>query len=152
MRARGKLALVLQATGQEEAAITMLECALDQAASEEYRRVFLDQGQPMAQLLYQAASRGIQPEFCNQLLAEFPSAPQPGSELQDELIEPLSDRETEVLRHIALGSTNQEIAQELVLSLYTIKSHARNIYGKLAVKNRTEAVAKARLLGLLPRD
>ena len=152
MRARGKLALVLQATGQEEAAITMLECALDQAASEEYRRVFLDQGQPMAQLLYQAASRGIQPEFCNQLLAEFPSAPQPGSELQDELIEPLSDRETEVLRHIALGSTNQEIAQELVLSLYTIKSHARSIYSKLGVKNRTEAVAKARLVGLLPRD
>jgi LuxR family maltose regulon positive regulatory protein len=67
-------------------------------------------------------------------------------------IEPLSNRELEVLSLIAEGCTNQEIAQELYLSLYTIKSHARNIYSKLGVKNRTEAVAKARLFGLLPQD
>jgi LuxR family maltose regulon positive regulatory protein len=152
MRARGKLAIILQATGQEEAALNMLRDALDQAAPEGYKRVFLDQSQPMAQLLYRAASRGIQPEFCKQLLVEFSTATQTVSELQGELIEPLTDREIEVLRHIAQGSTNQEIAQQLVLSLFTIKSHARNIYSKLAVKNRTEAVAKARLLGLLPLD
>jgi LuxR family maltose regulon positive regulatory protein len=152
MRTRGRLAVTLQAIGQEEAAIAMLAGALNQAAAQGYRGVFLSQGRPMAQLLYRAACRGIQPEFCNQLLAEFPSAIQPGSESQVELIEPLSDREIEVLRHIALGSTNQEIAQQLVLSLYTIKSHARNIYSKLGVKNRTQAVARARLLGLLPGD
>jgi LuxR family maltose regulon positive regulatory protein len=66
-----------------------------------------------------------------------------------DLVEPLSGRELEVLAHIASGATNQEIAQSMYLSLYTVKSHARNIYGKLGVKNRTEAVAKARLLGLL---
>jgi LuxR family maltose regulon positive regulatory protein len=68
------------------------------------------------------------------------------------LVDELSDREIEVINLIANGSTNQEIAQELVLSLYTVKSHARNIYSKLGVKNRTEAVARARMLGLLEKD
>jgi len=66
------------------------------------------------------------------------------------LIEPLSERELEVLRLIAEGLANEEIAQRLVLSLPTIKWHTSNVYGKLSVKNRTEAVAKARGLGLLP--
>lgn len=66
------------------------------------------------------------------------------------MIEPLSERELEVLRLIAEGLANEEIAQRLVLSLPTIKWHTSNVYGKLSVKNRTEAVAKARGLGLLP--
>jgi LuxR family maltose regulon positive regulatory protein len=74
------------------------------------------------------------------------------SDRSNELVEKLSDREIEVLNLIAKGSTNQEIAQELILSLYTVKSHARNIYSKLGVKNRTEAVARARMLGLLAKD
>jgi LuxR family maltose regulon positive regulatory protein len=66
------------------------------------------------------------------------------------LIEPLSEREIEVLGLIAEGLTNQEVASRLFLSLHTIKAHTRNIYGKLGVHNRTEAVARGRALGVLP--
>jgi LuxR family maltose regulon positive regulatory protein len=67
-------------------------------------------------------------------------------------VEPLSARELEVLQHIAEGRTDREIADRLYLSLYTVKVHARNIYGKLGVNKRTQAVAKARELGILPRS
>ena len=66
------------------------------------------------------------------------------------MIEPLSEREIEVLGFIAEGMTNQEIAARLFLSHYTVKVHARNIYGKLGVHNRMEATAKGRALGILP--
>ena len=68
------------------------------------------------------------------------------------MAEPLSKRELEVLERMAKGSTNKEIALDLHLSLYTVKSHARNIFGKLGVKNRTEASARARLLGIIKQD
>jgi LuxR family maltose regulon positive regulatory protein len=66
------------------------------------------------------------------------------------LVEPLSERELEVLRLIAEGLTNQEIANGLYLSLNMVKVHTRNMYGKLGVNNRTQAVAKVRALGILP--
>jgi LuxR family maltose regulon positive regulatory protein len=66
-----------------------------------------------------------------------------------ELVEPLSEREVEVLEHIAIGLSNREIAERLYLSLNTIKVHTRNLYGKLGVNSRTQAVAKARELGIL---
>jgi LuxR family maltose regulon positive regulatory protein len=66
------------------------------------------------------------------------------------LIEPLSERELEILQLIAEGLTNPEIAAQLYLSLNTVKAHTRNIYGKLGVHNRTQAVSRARALGLLP--
>jgi LuxR family maltose regulon positive regulatory protein len=66
------------------------------------------------------------------------------------LIEPLSKRELEVLRLVAEGLSNREIAERLVISLSTVKGHTSNIYSKLAVKGRTQAVAKARVLGILP--
>jgi LuxR family maltose regulon positive regulatory protein len=69
---------------------------------------------------------------------------------QSELVEPLSERELEVLQLIAEGLTNPEIASKLYLSLNTVKVHTRNIYGKLGVNNRTQAVARARALGGLP--
>jgi LuxR family maltose regulon positive regulatory protein len=69
---------------------------------------------------------------------------------QDVLIEPLSQRELEVLHLIALGRTNQEIAQQLIIAPGTVKAHAASIYSKLDVANRTEAVARARQLGILP--
>ena len=99
---------------------------------------------------------GVKPGYVRQLLAAFPAA---GSEptlsskppeVEAGLVEPLSEREIEVLQLIAEGLTNQEAANRLYLSLHTVKAHARNIYGKLGVKNRTQAVAKARALGILP--
>jgi LuxR family maltose regulon positive regulatory protein len=151
IRTLGRRAMILQKQGDEDAAITVLTRALALAAPEGYMRTIIDQGEPMAQLIYQASLRGIHPSFCNQLLDGFSISVAPDKVRQDDLVEPLSNREVEILTHIAEGYTNQEIAQNLHLSLYTVKSHARNIYSKLGVKNRTEASAKARLLGILPK-
>ena len=111
----------------------------------------------MARLLYVAATRGMMPDYTGKLLAAFP-ATQSGITKSDiavrpavgtDIVEPLSDRELEVLSLIAEGLTNPEIASRLFLALNTVKGHTRNIYGKLGVHNRTQAVARARTLGLL---
>jgi LuxR family maltose regulon positive regulatory protein len=148
-------ALAHEAQGDIPSAITPLQRALVLAEPEGYVRIFVDEGQPMARLLYEALSLGIAPHYVRQLLAAFPSAePVQAASLktqvpQSDLIEPLSERELEVLQLIAKGLTNQEVATRLYLSLHTVKVHARNIYGKLGVKNRTQAVAKGRALGIL---
>jgi len=137
---------------QPDDALNVLAEALAIASPEGYVRSFLDEGETIAQLLYQASEKGVFPEYCSYLLDEFSKeiASKPDSSARAEgLVEPLSGREIEVLALIAKGYSNQEIAQELFLSLYTVKSHARNIFSKLCVKNRTEAVAKARMVGLL---
>lgn len=103
----------------------------------------------MAALLRATVQQGISVEFAQQVLAalgETAVTPPPAQPLLD----PLSDREIEVLQIIAEGLTNQEVANRLYLSLHTVKVHARNIYAKLDVKNRTEAVARGRSLGILP--
>ena len=110
----------------------------------------------MARLLYKAVTRGIAPDYARQLLSEFPVAepaqadPSEARASSSELVEPLSKRELEVLELIAEGLTNPEIASRLFLSPHTIKAHASNIYGKLDVHNRTQAVTRARALGVLP--
>jgi LuxR family maltose regulon positive regulatory protein len=96
------------------------------------------------------------PDYVRRLLAAFPVEergqidPPKSQAPESELIEPLSERELEVLQLIAEGLSNPEIASRLYLSLNTVKVHSRNIYGKLGVHNRTRAVAKARALGILP--
>jgi LuxR family maltose regulon positive regulatory protein len=149
-------ALACEAQGDISAALLSLERALTLAESEGYLRLFVDEGPRMARLLYEALSHGIAPEYVQRLLKAFPM-PEPeqsGSKLMrvtdSEWVEPLSKRETEVLQLIAEGLTNQEIASTLYLSLNTVKVHTRNIYGKLDVHHRTSAVARARVLGLLP--
>jgi LuxR family maltose regulon positive regulatory protein len=123
-------------------------------------RIFVDEGLPMAELLTRMkAEGGMMREYIHKLLAAFgkqtdvhpfdsaqdkPSAlsPQP-------LVEPLSHRELEILQLIARGLSNREISERLFLALSTVKKHNGNIYGKLQVQRRTEAVARARELGLL---
>ena len=147
-------AIILQELKREGEAMQAMKTALDLASPEGYIRSFLDFGTAAAPLLYQAAQNGIQGSFCQQLLDQFPveEAQKPLPEGVEKLVEDLSKREIEVLALIARGCSNQEIAVELVLSLYTVKSHARSIFSKLGVRNRTEAVARARLLGLLPQE
>jgi LuxR family maltose regulon positive regulatory protein len=104
----------------------------------------------MAPLLYRAARRDVCAEYAGRLLAAFPqpsAAPKPAPDL----IEPLSERELDVLAAIAEGLSNQAIAQRLFISERTVKWHASNIYAKLQVSNRTEAVAKAQTLGILAK-
>jgi len=148
-------ALSLQAQGDTDQAITTLEQALTLAEPEGFIRVFVDAGPPMARLLYEAVTRGIAPDYARRLLAAFPvteperADPSETQVPKSELVELLSERELEVLQLIAEGLTNPEIASRLFLSLNTVKVHARNIYGKLGVHNRTQAVARARVLGVL---
>ena len=117
-------------------------------------RLFIDEGLPMAHLLSEAATQGMMPDYTWKLLAVFKAEKQeredtlPQPAIQP-LLEPLSQRELEVLHLIAQGLSNQEISERLFLALDTVKGHNRKIFGKLQVERRTEAVARARELGLL---
>ncbi|MEJ2354128.1 MAG: LuxR C-terminal-related transcriptional regulator, partial [Anaerolineales bacterium] len=148
-------ALAFEAQSNIPSALKALERALRLAEQEGYVRIFVDEGPPMGRLLYEALGRGISPAYVGKLLAAFSTteAEQSGSSQtqapQPELVEPLSEREIEVLQLIAEGLTNPEIAARLYLSLNTVKVHTRNIYGKLGVNKRTQAVARARTLGIL---
>ena len=152
-------ALALQKSGDSEEAILALTECLTLAVPAGYVRIFLDEGQPMQILLAQwlaHASAGPLRDHAFHLLSQFDHKPHAVTAAQEkvsppyELVEPLSPRELEVLNLIALGRTNQEIAQQLVVARGTIKAHTANIFRKLDVANRTEAVARARQLGLLP--
>ncbi|RPI54913.1 MAG: LuxR family transcriptional regulator, partial [Chloroflexi bacterium] len=148
-------ALAHEARGNLPAALLPLERALALAEPEGYVRILLDEAPPMARLLYEALSRGIAPDYVRRLLAAVPvSGPErahpPTLKTHEaEWVEPLSERELEVLQLIAEGLTNQEIASKLFLSLNTVKVHTRNIYSKLGAHHRAEAVARARAVGIL---
>ena len=111
--------------------------------------VTLDEGEPMARLLRRALSRGIAPNYVARLLAAFGQEVEVTPSAMESLIEPLSERELEVLRLIVAGLSNPGIAQELVIAVSTVKSHVNHIYGKLGVKSRAQAVVKAQELALL---
>jgi LuxR family maltose regulon positive regulatory protein len=144
-----------EAQGDTPSALKPLEQALTLAEPEGYTHIFVDEGPPMASLLYEALKREIAPEYVQRLLAAFPvSDPEKAASTKSKvdqpgLIEPLSEREIDVLQFLAKGLTNQVIATRLFLSIHTVKTHTRNIYSKLGVNNRTQAVSKARALGII---
>jgi LuxR family transcriptional regulator, maltose regulon positive regulatory protein len=153
--------------GDEPAALTTLAEALVLGAPEGYLRVFVDEGPPMAALLRrllggrhlerQAAVDAVPRDYLARLAAAFERAGAPvfpaakrGAVMVPGLVEALSARELEVLALLATGKPNRAIAEELVVTLDTVKRHVTNLFNKLGVANRTEAVARARELGLLP--
>ena len=123
------------------------------AAPEGYQALFVDEREPMRNLLRSACVHGADDEFCRHLLAAFdvaasavsPSAPPAGGAL----VRPLTPREVEIMRLVAAGMRNGEIATQLFLSPATVKRHVANVYGKLDVTHRTAAVARANELKLL---
>ena len=147
-------AIAYHAQGDLPAALLPLQHALALAEPEGYVRMFLDEGSSMMQLLREASAREIMPDYTHKLLAAFEAEKRKSEDKPDlspvqPLIEPLSQRELEVLQLIAQGLSNHEISERLFLALSTVKGHIRIIFGKLQVQRRTEAVARARELGLL---
>jgi ATP/maltotriose-dependent transcriptional regulator MalT len=147
------IALAYQALGEQDDSILVVERALRMAEELGFVRVLLDEGKPMYDLLQTARRRGIVSSYLQYLLGQFSGEisqePGPGRISQ---MEPLSPRELEVLSLIALGLTNQEIAERLYVTIRTVKFHTSNIISKLGVTNRTQAVARARELGLLAAE
>lgn len=145
-------ALALAAQGERDAATHALQRALTLAEPEGYIRTFVDEGDAARRLLLDLKTSIADAKlrrYVEQLLAAFGQPDRPSAPDAQPLVEPLSDRELEILRLIAAGLSNQDIAQRLFLALPTIKWYTTQIYGKLGVANRTQAVAKARALDLL---
>jgi LuxR family maltose regulon positive regulatory protein len=142
-------ALARQSLGDQPGALILLERALRLAQPEGYQRLFVDLGLPMGRLLQAARSRSVMPDYVAQLLAAFGLSSELAPAADMALPQPLTEREAEVLRLIAAGLTNREIAEQLVISPETVKKHSGSILGKLHARNRIEAVAKARQLDLL---
>jgi LuxR family transcriptional regulator, maltose regulon positive regulatory protein len=129
-------------------ALHFLESALKMAQSEGFIRTFVDKGQPMKALLERLRPQaGDLKEYLLTLLSAFGETNKPV--ITQALVEPLSERELEVLRLVANGLSNGEIAQRLIVSVGTVKTHVHSIIDKLAVQSRTQAVARARELALL---
>jgi LuxR family maltose regulon positive regulatory protein len=147
-------ALALQAQGNVSQALASMERALALAEPEGYVRIFVDEGEPMRSLIEkQSRSQDKSfPGYVDKLLAAFarPTAvPQPKTnDLQSTIIEPLSERELEVLRLLGAELSGPEIARELIVSLNTLRTHTKNIFNKLGVNNRRAAVRRAEELNL----
>ena len=142
-------AIVYHAQGEFEQAFTALGRALELAEPEGYVRVFADEGAPMGRLMRRMLGRSPLPEYVRWLLDALGESENLELPVTNDLLEPLSRRELEVLRLIADGATNQEIAHELVLTVNTVKRHISNIFDKLDVTNRVQAITRARELNLL---
>jgi LuxR family maltose regulon positive regulatory protein len=151
-------ALALHVLDDTAAALAALERSLALAEPEGFARVYLNEGAPMARLLREAASQGIHMEYARKLLDGFGvwehermgESPSLSHTPTPKLTDPLTPRELDVLRLISQGFSNKDIAEKLVIALNTVKRHTSSIYSKLEVRSRTQAVVRARELGLLP--
>src|SRR5262245_10964485 len=158
-------ALAQAASGDEPAAITTLADALTLASPQGNVRIFADEGPPMraligrvvvAQRAGQPSARVIPFAYLARLVQAFDGKPAVGRSTPDtatgalDLVDPLTERELEVLAMLAAGTPNQAIAEQLFVTLFTVKKHVSHVLSKLGAANRTEAVARARELGLIP--
>ena len=151
--------LILQALAKEAqnditSALHPLTQALTLAQPENYVRIFVDEGLPMAKLLSETAVRGIMPSYCEKLLAVFAAEgysidTETSPALAQSLVDPLTEREMEILSLIASGLKNKEIAATLFVSVNTVHYHTKNLYGKLGVNSRAQAITRAKALDLL---
>jgi LuxR family maltose regulon positive regulatory protein len=154
-------ALLRHTLHDQEASFTLLDQAVKQAEPENFVRLFIDEGEPMHSLLaayrsYLSSQIGAETvlrsprtlAYLDRLIAIFSQNEPEFLQLSDHLIEPLSDREIEVLRLIQAGLNNQQIADQLVISVSTVKTHINNLYGKMGVHSRTQAVSLAYDWGL----
>ena len=142
------LALLHDAQGKRNEALAALEQAVTLAQPGRFIRVFVELGPRMAALLRLLANRGMVSGFVEQVLAAFPDSRLDDDKIEN-LVEPLTRRETEVLGLLAERLTNKEIAQKLIISPLTVRKHASNVYQKLGVSGRREAVAEAEALDIL---
>jgi LuxR family maltose regulon positive regulatory protein len=146
-----------EAMGQREQALTCLMHALHHAEPEGYARLFVDEGMPLITLLLNTRETSPKQQAYIQLLlaasteheTTLPDDKEEHPQPYQSLVDPLSERELEVLNLMAAGASNEEIAERLVIAVSTVKRHVSNIFGKLTVSNRTQAVAHAREIGLL---
>jgi LuxR family maltose regulon positive regulatory protein len=134
-------ALIFQGRKELDPALAVLKRALALARPEKYIRTFVDEGEPMVRLLHLARARQIETEYVSDLLAVIEKATDKAQPPSQFLIEPLTLREIEVLRLIESGCSNQDIAGKLFISIPTVKRHISNIYAKLGVESRTQALA-----------
>jgi len=154
-------ALALNALSRDEDALTTLSHCLTLAEPEGYVRTFLERGTPMARLLQTALRQGIEPKYGTDLLSAFDLHGEAEGYFRDEsrtpasrfsgayLIDPLSERELEVLRFLNTNLSTPEIAREMILAPSTVRTHVRNIYVKLGTHGRIEAIQKAKGLDLI---
>jgi LuxR family maltose regulon positive regulatory protein len=138
-------ALQAQAAVTEEEALGILAEGLKLSQPEGFIRTYVEAGTGLIPLLKESARRGLMPDYIGQILRAYDTR----DKLTMPLVEPLSERELEVLRLITAGLSNREIAQELIISTGTAKTHVHNVCGKLGVRNRTEAAMRAKELELV---
>jgi LuxR family maltose regulon positive regulatory protein len=143
------LALAYQARGKRDESMDALEQVLITKKPEGYVRIFVDEGDPMKALLRAAETRDIAPDYVPRLLAAFETENvQVVPPSVTSLIDPLSERELEVLRLLKTDLSGPEIADQLMIALSTMRTHTQNIYSKLGVSNRRAAVRRAEELNL----